>query len=200
MSEPLPKEIEDPLKENLVCRQEIPLRWRKLEGELSDSEIMMIHNDNLKFMEVLLSGEDTADVEQHRDKEVLKELHKIDAKLNLLMNWFSRIIWQQQEFPTPQTVDLSAKGLQFVHNDQGSGEEVVENDELFIEMFLEPRYPQPFITLAKVLRVNTQPQGREVLVRFIHLSEQTQEWLNKYVFRLHRRQVALARKSHTVFR
>ena len=70
-----------------------------------------------------------------------------------------------------------------------------ENDNLYLEMFLESRYPQAFITLAKVIQIKPQAEGDEVLVRFADLSEQNQQWLDKYVFQLHRRQVALSRKT-----
>jgi hypothetical protein len=215
-------ELEDPMKDSLVCHQEIPIRWRILDHAISDGEWMTIHNDNIKLMEVLINGDDTVDIEQQRDKEVFKEIRKLDAKLNLMMSWLGRILWQEQEMPALQTVSLSAKGMLF-HNgawnhrskdalpNRGANElndrfnnltktpVIAENDELFMELFLEPRYPHPFTTLAKVFHVDSQNNGQELLVRFIHMSEQNQQWLDKYVFRLHRRQVAMARKNPPPF-
>jgi hypothetical protein len=190
-------EAEDPLKDNLVCRQVIPLRWHKLNERMTDNQWMLIQNDNQRLMEVLLSGEDLIDIEQQRDKELYKEIRKLDAKLNLLMGWLGQIIGQQQPTPAPQSVNLSSKGLQF-HSNLHGGTVIAENDELFMELFLEPRYPQPFIVVAKVIGVHPQNDGREFSVRFTQLSEQSQLWLDKYIFRLHRRQVALTRKSQTL--
>ena len=198
IQEPAHQELDDPIKDNLVCRQEIPLRWRKQEQPLGDGPWMMIHSENVKLMEVLVSGEDAADLEQQRDREVFKEIRKLDAKLNLMMSWMGRILWQQQEMPSLQVVNLSAKGLQFYVNANKTEPQVAENDELFMELFLEPRYPQPFTTLAQVIQVIPQGGACEVSVRFIQLSEPNQQWLDKYVFRLHRRQVAMSRKAQTV--
>jgi c-di-GMP-binding flagellar brake protein YcgR len=99
---------------------------------------------------------------------------------------------QQQAVPSPKTVCLSSLGLQFPCDD---AKDLRENDNLYLEMFLESRYPQAFITLAKVIQIKPQAEGDEVLVRFADLSEQNQQWLDKYVFQLHRRQVALSRKT-----
>ena len=194
MQEQSRHELEDPIKDNLVCHQEISLRWHKVERVLSDSQLMALQNENLKLMEVLVSGEDAIDIEQQRDREVFKEIRKLDAKLNLMMSWLGQILRHQQDVPQPQSVYITTKGLQFFDN-----EVIAENDELFMELFLDPRYPQAFTTLAQVVHCNPQQQGQEVSVRFIHLDEQNQQWLDKYVFRLHRRQVAMARKNPPPF-
>lgn len=205
------QEIEDPIKDQLVCRQQIRLRWRKLDQPLSDSQLQLVHADNLRLMEVLVSGEESLDSEQQRDKEVFKELRKLDAKLNLMMSWLGQFMWQQQSMPELQSVSLSSKGLLFhggIQNyifnsadDHGNNQNksknisVCENDVLFMELFLEPRYPHPFTTVSKVVNVNSLSSGQELSVKFIFVSEQNQQWLDKYIFRLHRRQVASARKG-----
>jgi len=195
------QKYEDPFKDELHCRQEIPLRWNKMTHSLSDDQWMLIQNDNFRLMEVLIGGEDTLDPEQMRDREVFKEIRKLDAKLNLLMSWLGRIMWQQQETPSMQPISLSANGLRFYNDFQkNNGDvknvELAENDELFMELFLEPRYPQPFTTLAKVVHINLQNARQELSVQFVHMNEQNRQLLDKYVFRLHRRQVALTRKKN----
>jgi hypothetical protein len=192
MQESTQQEYEDPLRDHLVCCPQLSLRWRKLSQPLSDAEYFRIHNDNIKLMEVLVSGEDAGDVESAMDKDSMKEIKKLDAKLNLLMVWIGQMMLQQQAVPSPKTVCLSSLGLQFPCDD---AKDLRENDNLYLEMFLESRYPQAFITLAKVIQIKPQAEGDEVLVRFADLSEQNQQWLDKYVFQLHRRQVALSRKT-----
>ncbi len=194
MQEFTQQEIEDPLKDHLVCHHQISLRWHKLDQPLSNGQYFRIQNDNRKLMEVIVSSEDIGDLEQAADKESAKEVKRLDAKLNLLMGWVGQMLLQQQAVPPPQTVSLSSVGLQFPCNDTKG---LAENDNLYLEMFFETRYPQPFVTVAKVIQVKSQTGGDEVLVRFLDLSEQNQQWLDKYVFQLHRRQVALTRKQTT---
>jgi hypothetical protein len=192
MQESTQQDCEDPFKDHLVCYQQISLRWRKLNEPLSDGQYFRIQNDNIKLLEVLVSGEDVGDAEQSMDKDSMKEVKKLDAKLNLLMGWIGQMLLQQQAVPPPQTICLSSIGLQFSCDDV---KELAENDNLYLEMFLESRYPQAFVTVAKVIQVKSRDGGDEVLVRFEDLSEQNQQWLDKYVFQLHRRQVALSRKQ-----
>lgn len=198
MRESNPQEIEkllkdslkDPLKESLVCYQQIPLRWHKLETPLSDAQWSAIRNDNMKLMEVLVGAEDTGDAEQKLDKDTHKEIRRLDAKLNLMMAWLGQLIRQQQNLPQPQAVALSAQGLQFE-----SDAPLMKNDDLLVELYLEAHYPQAFIAMAKVLDLKPLEKGYELTASFIHLSEQDQQWLHKFVFRIHRRQIALARQN-----
>ena len=192
MQEFTQEEFDHPIKDHLVCYQQISVRWRKLEHVLNDGQLFRIQNDNVKLMEVLISSEDIGDIESAAEKESNKEIKRLDAKLNLLMGWVGQMLLQQQAVPSPQTVCLSPKGLQFPSVD---AKNLAENDNLYIELFLEPRYPQAFVVEGKVIQVNTGADSNEVLVRFQHLNDQTQQWLDKYVFQLHRRQVALAKKQ-----
>jgi len=194
MQEFTQQEFDHPIKDHLVCYQQISVRWRKLEHALNGGQLFRIQNDNIKLLEVLVSSEDIGDIEPPTEKEFNIEIKRLDAKLNLLMGWIGQMLLQQQAVPSPQTVCLSPKGLQFPSDD---AKNLAENDNLYIELFLEPRYPQAFVVEAKVVEVNTGVDGDEVLVRFQHLSEQNQQWFDKYVFQLHRRQVALAKKQTT---
>ena len=188
---------EDPVKNQLVCCQCIPLRWRKLEQALNDAQILSMQSDNAKLMEVLVGSEDAAwDADQANDKEAMKEMRKLDAKLNLLMGWMGRMLLQQMHVPGPQDISLSTQGLKFhLTKNQDRADSLRENDNLYMEMFLEPRYPQAFITLANVFRIDNTSLGTDVTVGFKQLSEQNQQWLDRYVFQLHRRQVAMSRKQ-----
>ena len=96
MPETKPQELEDPIKDHVVCYQQIPVRWYRLEQPLSDSEKFIIQNDNAKLMEVLVGSEDSRDTEASIDKESMKEIKKLDAKLNLLMGWIGEFLKQQQ--------------------------------------------------------------------------------------------------------
>ena len=188
---------EDPIKHQLVCCQCIPMRLRKLERPLSDAQLLYMHSDNAKLMEVLVGSEDAAwDSEQAMDKDTMKEIRKLDAKLNLLMGWMGNLLLQQMNLPQAQNVSLSTQGLQFLMTkNSGSDDLLRENDNLYMELFLEPRYPQAFTALAKVFRIDNTSLGADVTVKFKELSEQNQQWLDRYVFQLHRRQVALSRKQ-----
>lgn len=186
------QELDNPIKNHLVCYQQMSVRWRKREQPISDAQRFRIQSDNVKLMEVLVSSEENMEVEQSLDKDASKELKRLDAKLNLMMSWIGQLLLQQQNLPPLQAVSLSPKGMQFTCDTQA----LAENDNLYMEMFLEPRYPQAFVTFAKVVQVVPNDKGDEVIARFQDLNEYNQLWLDKYVFQLHRRQVA-ARKQHT---
>jgi hypothetical protein len=192
MQESAQQAVDHPLKDHLVCSQQIALRWHKLDKPLSDAQWCRIQTDNNKLMEVLVSSEDVAEMEQSTDKDSAKEIKKLDAKLNLLMAWIGQIILEKQALSPAQTVSLSAKGLQFHSDDTGA---LSENDNLYMELFLEPHYPQAFIALATVVQIIPGIEENDVLVKFQDINEQNQSWLDKYVFQLHRRHVALARKQ-----
>ncbi len=103
---------------------------------------------------------------------------------------------QQMSAGALRGVCLSAQGLQFQSGFPGDSPAPVSvNDDLFIELFLEPRYPQAFTAGAKVVRVDARTQFADVTARFTHMSELNQQWLEKYVFQWHRRQIALSRKQ-----
>ena len=151
---------------------------------------MHIHDDNQKLMEVVLGHEDLhVDAEQFENKELYKEFKKLDAKLNLVMNWLGRSLAHQQGIPQAQHISLSAKGIKF-----NIDKVLAVNDDLFIELFIEPNYPQPYITVGKVVSVQSQGGSSEVVVSFGEFEDLEKQWLDKYVFRIHRREIAMARK------
>jgi hypothetical protein len=195
MPETKPQVTDDPIKDHLVCYHQIPVRWRRLDQALSDGELFNIQSDNARLMEVLVGSEDIRDIEASMDKDSMKEIKKLDAKLNLLMGWIGQILQQQQHLPAAQTVYLSSRGLRF-QSDASNASALREKDSVCIEMYLDPSYPQAFIAVSEVVKVNPQAPSpsAEIVARFTQLSEQNQLWLDKYVFQLHRRQVALSRK------
>lgn len=183
-----------PLKDTLVCYQDMPFRWRKLDSAPGEAELLRIYSDNQRLMEVILSCDDTPlDSEQAMDKDGAKEIKRLEAKINLLLGWVGMVLQQQQQLPPSQEIVLSANGLKFFTDAQLS-----LNDQLMVELFIEPHYPQAFVVPATVIEVNSDNAGdtevKNVMVRFADASEMNQQWLDKYVFRLHRRQVAFSRK------
>lgn len=179
------------MQDVLVLSAELPLRWQILESLPSPSEITAINKNNEKFLEVILSSDEIfIDADQQSNKEIWHELKKLDAKMNMLMEWVGGLILQQQGIQKRHPIELSARGVDFsCEGGFNSG------DLVSLEVFLEENYPQALNLIGRVMSSENTPQSNQVRIEFIEINSHVQGLLEKYIFRIHRRSIAQSRKS-----
>jgi hypothetical protein len=116
-------------------------------------------------------------------------LIRLETKVDLLLDLFSRIGADAGGLPPSAPVRLSAKGVEWLR----AGEAPAAGQRVWIHLYLEPRLPEAVQFPARVLNVETEGVQQRVLARFEPLGEGAQNLLEKMIFRHHRRQVAQQR-------
>jgi len=171
-------------------QKQISFRWHRLSSPIASSNVEVDELSNEKLLEVLVTLDEAHfEPEQQSDKEIVKEIKRLDAKLNLLLIWLGNSLIKQGGLPQRQNVSISSKCISFETN-----EKLALHEELFMELFFDPLYPQAFSAKGEVVSVEALGQNYKVQLVFKDLRSHIQDLLGRYIFKLHRKEVALSRK------
>ena len=180
---------DNPLDTGLVYEDLLPLRW-SLADTRAPEALAHLQETNEEFMHVLATVEDYVGELPEEHAPLAQHLTRMEAKLTLLLDMVAQIVAGQQRLPEPVPVRLGSRGMQW--RTQAAP---AQGDDICIELFLAPRFPRPLILPARVTAVETVDGDRQVTVSFRELGDPVSEWLEKTIFRHHRRSVAHARKE-----
>lgn len=178
-----------PFGENLVFEDRIPLGWRQIESAPSASQILRTHDANERVLRCLAAlDEYHTDAAEEEHAHGGHDLARVEFKLNLLLDMMGRILVHHMSVPEPVPVRIGATSIQW------ESERVPPLGQyLGIDVYLNQRYPSP-ITLFGVVRAVHPAEGTcRVEVGYKDMSESVQGWIEKLIFRQHRRLVAQAR-------
>jgi hypothetical protein len=191
MHTPLPALLSD----GIVIEQAFPLRWRSLEAALSSSERGGLSSHNRQVLNVLTSM-DGVGVESEGEVDTLsRELRCLDDKLNFVVSMLGTLLARDGELPAAVPTWLGARGLMCAVLDEMETPLPPKGDIFLLELFLEPRFPQPIKLPVGLEPVGQTSSGLLILAVFRDLGTEVTELLEKCIFRQHRRAIALSHKS-----
>lgn len=173
--------------EGVSFQARLPLAWRAAEALSEETVHAWMHTNA-----VLLRALATMEVPQlERDSEPgaenEKRLERLEAKLDLALDLLARLLARDAARPQRYPATLSATAIEWLCND------APPSGNLVISLYLDPRLPQPLQLPAEVMASSLTPDGRRTLAEFRQLDEETQEWLERLVFRQHRRHIQASR-------
>lgn len=171
----------------------------------------------------VLQGELTADERRRveprteEDSAVLQDLHRVEAKLDLLLDLFAQ--WHQREQGLPPAVDcrwsvvdlqwecaalppgfaaMTASGSgagQRAAGQSATGESAAgEPWPALLQLYAGPRSLRP-LELPGLLHATVGPEGVHCQLVYAPLGDGFTDLLGRYLFRLHRREVAETRAA-----
>jgi hypothetical protein len=187
-----------PFGENLVFEDRIPLAWREIERTPPAAQILRTHEANERVLRCLATLD-----EYHTDSAEEEYLHghgahdltRVEFKLNLLLDMMARILVHHMSVPEPVPVRIGATSIQWESEQAPSLGHYVG-----IDVYLNQKYPSPVTLFGVVRAVQPEDGTYRVDVGYKDMSEAVQGWIEKLIFRQHRRLVAQARhgsRGHT---
>ncbi len=181
------RRAQDPLAQGLIYEDTLPLTWRRLESAPGETQLARLNDSNEAFLRALSALEEHhpghAELED-RFPIIRQELERLDLKLNLLMELVGHVLSRQMMLPEPLPVRVGAGGIQW-----RSGVLPERGARVYVELYLRPRYPRPLELVGEV----TECSDNQVKLAFVGMSEAVQDWLEKLIFRHHRRRIARRR-------
>ncbi len=175
----------------LVYEDQMPLAWEQLPADPDPAAIPAIHQSNELLLRCLTAFDESRLEAIDEDHGPLAhDIARLDFKLNLLLDMVGQLLRAQRPAPAAVSVRISAGGLQWrAHRAPDNGSPVR------IELFLSRSIPSPIVLHGRVAAVVAEGDGRRIEVLFGQISEPMRNWLEKLIFRQHRRQVAHARRA-----
>lgn len=188
-------DAQDTLLGNISFHDNLPVSWEPLSSLPSEGERLRYHQTNEELLQNLLLHDEQAASQDDDDLESVsghEHFKRLEARLDLLLSLVTEMMTADGKLPPDQAVTISAHGLR-VHTQESeaAGLDLEETGLLKIQLYLDPQFPRPLTLFAQLLDV--QPQN--FTVSFSPLEDRLQDLLDKYIFRQHRRVIALARRG-----
>ena len=176
------------LSDGIKFQALLPVDWCKLQALPADSTQSETSSTNLRLLNALNILEE---LPQDFEKSTTNLTHSphLEAKLDLILGMLGELLHQQAKIPVSAPVTLSAHSLSIV--DVPTLSLPSEGDLLQIRLFLDTRYPQVLLLSGTVSFLSKTG----FTLSFQRLDGPVQEQLDKFIFRHHRRAIALSRQS-----
>lgn len=174
------------LGERVFCDDELGLRWQEIEslpGEIALSRINARNETVLRSIAMLEERDETQSDDAER-----AELHRLEGKLNLVLELLSELVRGGDAAARIYDIRMNARGLCWDVN-----EPVTPGGLLQLELFALPAWPVPLTLHVCITDVDQRRGSWRLCARLEALTPGVRDWLDKLVFRRHRRAVALSR-------
>jgi hypothetical protein len=175
--------------EGLIYEDSIPISWRELGQDLSPAQIVKTHQSNERVLRCFASLEEyRTDAADEEHGHVAHELSRLEFKMNLLLDMVARLLVEHVATPAAVPVRMSGVGIRW----QSPAAPAV-GSVLSVDIYLNQAYPSPITLYGEVTAVTPADGGFQIELRYQEMSETVRSWIEKMIFRHHRRQVAHAR-------
>lgn len=161
----------------------LPLSWHEA-GTIAPGKIEHWQHANIALLHALATIEV---VPTDREKELgpaAKAYERLEAKVDVMLDMLGRLLAERIETPPEHPITLRANGLEWLDTTAP-----VPGREIVICLYLSPKLPQSLTLIANVQSCVQEGGSTRVQCVFTHLNTELTEWLERTVFRYHRRAV-----------
>ncbi len=168
---------------------DLPLSWAAL-SRLQTMQTEQWQHEAVALLRALAVIEaPIAEADRDISSAAGKAMERLEAKVDMALNLIMQLARQQRELPEAHPVILRANSVEW------TDAAAPDKDQLILlSLYLSPRLPQPLLLPATVVAVEHQENGAHVRSKFIALDQEMEEWLERTLFRFHRRSI---QQSHS---
>lgn len=169
----------------------LPLSWTLHQNPSSTWSEELLQS-NISLLKALSAIEAAHEREQDIPDSTRKALERIESKLDVLLLLVAKLSSENSVPPTIRQVSLCRDHISW-HESESQLPTI--GSSVCIKVFLNPRIPQPLILHGNISSAN--PSGSDVLIRanFDVTDHEMLDWLDRTIFRYHRRAVHAQRHS-----
>ena len=184
---------EDLFAGEFIYRFSVPVVIQVLSDVPQAQEAQNIDFSNRILLEVLNTSASPLSNNKDMDTETLQFLTTLSAKLDLLLRWTGQLITDKLSLPSPIDLDINAHGIKLhVAND---AEKLTLTRFNLINIYLSGYYPEPLRLYARLINTQSHSDGVVYDLKIEHCSEETQDALEKYIFKVHRQHISSLKKQ-----
>lgn len=123
---------------------------------------------------------------------VNRAIERLEAKVDLALKLLNKVLEQQRQIPEKSPATLSASMLRWNTINPPTSQETV-----VLSVHLSDKLPQPLMLPATITGIVGAANGMEVTATFVEPDEELTEWLERTIFRYHRRAIQ-SRQGHRI--
>ena len=163
----------------------LPLSWSPLARPVPAFTLDEWMHTNIAILRALSTMEAVpTDKENELGTAAAKAIERLESKIDLSLTLLSSLLTQKINYPETVHTKLSAYGIEWINsNPPASGSEIE------ISLYLSHKIPQKLTFPAKVTHAEVMPEGQRTRAEFLDLNEEMKDWLERTVFRYHRRAI-----------
>ncbi len=175
----------------LVYSDNIAVAWKPVDYAPDATHLAMVNASNESFLRAVsaigdgVPGKDGGET----PAAMSQEFARLDLKLNLVLDLVSSLIYHELDIPPVSAVKVSATGVSW------QGDVPAPGARVFLQLYIQRGLPKPLCCYGEVISTAEEYQAGEARVRFVGLEGAAGVWLEKLIFRHHRREVAFRRAS-----
>ncbi len=173
----------------LTLESAIPLRWSAAE-DADAVQIAGLQQANEELLRVISILDEHAPQLTDEHPAVAHELQRLDFKLNVLLDLVGQLFARSTPLPPAVPARLNAESVEWEATHVPA-----RGSRVYLEIYLNAQYPRPLILTGQVSAIQPMPNAFHILVIFDDMSEIVRDWLEKIIFRRHRRQIAHTRRG-----
>ncbi|MEO0435476.1 MAG: PilZ domain-containing protein [Pseudomonadota bacterium] len=175
----------------LTYSDNMAIAWQPVTHGLDQTHLARVNASNEDFLRaVAVIGDGGSPTElQDSNNQLAQEVGRIDLKLNLLMDLVATLIYNQLDIPDTTPVRVSASGVAW------HGQVPNPGSTVYLQLYIKRGLPKPLCCYGKVVSTEEEFAAATARVSFIGLTGAARSWLEKLIFRHHRREVAFMRSA-----
>jgi len=166
----------------------LSIQWQ-CQNVFQEAEQIDLNNASvIQLLDVFETHQHSTPIVNKSGQSKQSDLLRLESKIDLLLLLFTRNQHKQLHRKIPHyDVKLSADTLEITTTERLALNQLIE-----LEIFFEVNCPEPLLFTGKVIATETT----DVLaIRFINLEQFTQTYLEKYIFRFHRNEIARIKQN-----
>lgn len=156
----------------------LPLRWQSKDAFPSEELAEWMHG-NIAVLQALASLESLSK-ESDTEHRIDHNVARLEAKLDLTLTLVGELLRRQTPLPPAIPTVLGSETLSWE-----SEQPIAPHARGVVALYLSPRLPWPLMLPVEILG----NQDGKTRAKLTHISEEAQEWLDRTLFRHHRRAV-----------
>lgn len=163
---------------------DLPLSWTPLD-QLQPAQTEQWQHHGVALLRALSVIETpVSELEKDATSAAGKAMERLEAKLDLTLSLMMQLVRQHTAPPPSCAVTLRASSVEW-----RGGNAPETGQPILLSLHLSPKLPQPLVLPARVAAVEATANGIRVRADFIRLNEELAEWLERTLFRFHRRSI-----------
>ena len=178
--------------DGLSFTDNISIAWTRVDLAPDHAHLALINESNESFLRTVSAIDEFCTDNLEDDAGVSQEIVRLDLKVSLLLDLVSQLIYKQLEIPKMAMVTISSSEIAWQCSNGPEPGQLI-----FIEVYIQRGTPKPLCFYGKVVGDEQECNSGRVRAQYFGLSGSAQSWLDKLIFRHHRRAVAYKKSTHT---
>lgn len=182
---------EEHLGQRLAYEDVLPLSYQVVNALPTGNEHLALQQSNEEILHAIMMVEDAPKESLDESNIDAMDFLRLEHKMNIMFELLVGLYQREVELPTAVSVVLRSDAIQW------HGEQPVEvGSPVLVELYMSRKYPKPLSLPGTVTAVSGESTPLLLTMAFGDaVSDRTRDWIDKFIFRHHRRAIALARRQ-----